>query len=68
MVGSGGRVSPKMKDFWVSPEILIKAEQMEKEADMIEKQRLVKMAEQQKSGTIQIMIIQGLIQTHMTMI
>lgn len=56
MVGSGGRVSPKMKDFWVS------------EADMIEKQRLVKMAEQQKRGTIQIMIIQGLIQTHMTMI
>lgn len=35
MVESGGRVSPKMKDFWVSPEILIKAEQMEKEADMI---------------------------------
>ncbi len=41
---------------------------MENEADMIEKQRLVKMAEQQKRGTIQIMIIQGLIQTHMTMI
>lgn len=58
----------EIKDFWVSPEILIKAEQMEKEADMIGKQRLVKMAEQQKSGTIQIMITQGLIQTHMTMI
>lgn len=59
---------PEDKRFLGEPEILIKAEQMEKEADMIGKQRLVKMAEQQKSGTIQIMITQGLIQTHMTMI